>query len=53
MMRQWSASDVVSPPMPAELRQLIATMATANRTSGEERIATKRRDAKRYLDPIR
>lgn len=29
------------PPIPADLRQLIATMATANRTWGEERIAAE------------
>ena len=38
---RWKSSAPGGPPIPADLRQLIATMATANRTGGEERIVTE------------
>jgi transposase InsO family protein len=38
---RWKSGSPGRPPIPAELRQLIATMATANRTWGEERIAAE------------
>ena len=39
LLWRWKSSAPGRPPIPAELRQLIATMATANHTWGEERIA--------------
>jgi putative transposase len=38
---RWKSSAPGRPPITVELRQLIATMATANRTWGEERIAAE------------
>jgi putative transposase len=38
---RWKSSARGRPPIPAELRHLIARMATANRTWGEERIAAE------------
>ena len=38
---RWKSRAAGRPPIPADLRELIATMATANRTWGEERIAAE------------
>jgi hypothetical protein len=38
---RWKSRAPGRPPIPADVRQLIATMATANRTWGEERIAAE------------
>jgi putative transposase len=38
---RWKSRAPGRPPIPAAVRQLIATMATANRTWGEERIAAE------------
>ena len=38
---RWKSRGPGRPPIPAELRKLIATMAAANRTWGEERIAAE------------
>src|SRR5262245_46182644 len=38
---RWKSSGPGRPPIPADLRQLIVTMAIANRTWGEERIAAE------------
>lgn len=38
---RWKSRAPGRPPIPADLRELIATMATANRTWGEERIAAE------------
>jgi putative transposase len=38
---RWKSRVPGRPPIPAELRQLIATLAAANRTWGEERIAAE------------
>src|SRR5262245_30312538 len=38
---RWKSSGPCRPPIPADLRQLIVTMAIANRTWGEERIAAE------------
>lgn len=38
---RWKSSAPGRPPIPGDLRQLIATMAIANRTWGEERIAAE------------
>jgi putative transposase len=58
---RWKSSVPGRPPIPADLRQLIATMATANRTWGEERIAAELlvklgirispRTVRRYMPP--
>src|ERR1700736_2590615 len=58
---RWKSSAPGRPPIPADLRQLIATMATANRTWDEERIATELllklgirispRTVRRYMPP--
>jgi putative transposase len=39
---RWKSRAPGRPPIPAEAQQLIATMASANRTWGEERIAAER-----------
>jgi hypothetical protein len=39
LLWRWKSQRPGRPPIPAHLRQLIAQMATANRTWGEERIA--------------
>jgi putative transposase len=38
---RWKSRGPGRPPIPADLRQVIATMAAANRTWGEERIAAE------------
>jgi putative transposase len=38
---RWKSRDAGRPPIPTDLQQLIATMAAANRTWGEERIAAE------------
>jgi putative transposase len=58
---RWKSRAPGRPPIPADLRQLIATMATANRTWGEERIADELllklgiqlspRSVRRYMPP--
>jgi putative transposase len=57
----WKSSTPGRPPIPAELRHVIATMARANRTWGEERIAAELfvklgirvspRTVRRYMPP--
>src|SRR5229473_3530635 len=58
---RWKSRAPGRPPIPADLRQLIATMATANRSWGEERIAAELllklgirispRTVRRYMPP--
>jgi transposase InsO family protein len=61
LLWRWKLRTVGRPPIPVELRQLIATMAAANRTWGEERIAAELlvkvgirvspRTVRRYMPP--
>ena len=58
---RWKSRGPGRPPIPADVQQLIATMATANRTWGEERIADELlvklgirvspRTVRRYMPP--
>jgi transposase InsO family protein len=61
LLWRWKSSAPGRPPIPGDLRQLIATMAIANRTWGEERIAAELllklgirispRTVRRYMPP--